>query len=119
MEANSAFPLKTIHRLKDFWTVVGFDWRAVQLHEVERIDLKRLKAILDEWREICVGEQRRRLASAACRPILVATIGTLFPCFLRSLRMPAIRRSDVWSPIDVRRVEEIDALIETDSQSVQ
>ena len=50
IETNFAFPLKAIHRLKDLWTVVGFDRRTMQLHEVKNIDLERFKAILNKRR---------------------------------------------------------------------
>ena len=97
MEANLAFPLKAIHRVESFRSVVGFDWWAVQLHKIECVDLQRFEAILDEWREVRVGEQlsvlrRQPAANFGCDD------RDAFPCFLRSLRMPAIRRSDVWSP---------------------
>ena len=110
MEADLAFALKTVHRLKDFRTIVGFDRRTVQLHEVERIDFKRFEAVLDEWREVRIGK-----GAASClgsrRPILVATIGMLFPCFLRSLRNPRDEALRGVVAIDVSGVQEINAII--------
>ena len=110
MEANLAFPLKTIHRLKSFRSVVGFDWRAVQLHEVERVNLKRLETILDEWREVGVGEQRGVLlrqpaADFSCDD---RNAFSLLLALLEDARDQALRRVVA---IDVGGVEKIDALI--------
>ena len=89
----------------------------MQLHKVKRVELKRFEAVLHERREVRVGEQlsvlrRQPAADFGCDD---RDVFSLLPALLKDAGDQTLRRVVA---VDVCGVKEIDALIQTHTQSV-